>query len=379
MVTPVHSRFRASALLLVVACTSGCIKRVPPLPAAFPEAQRIEAGELVRSVRVVAHGRGNLDRQHRVELVARDLGLEPRTERIDLYSLQQNVVIDLPGRRDDLVYLVAHYDKTDSNPLTLVSTLLNGALDPLVGLTVTSSGAVDNATGVATVLQLGAWLARQPDRELSYRLLLAGAEEVGLRGSRAHVARIGAEERDRILLAVNVDAVGSTRSPDCAIATASPPEINDWLVRSASEAGHPLGLGEMSSFFTSDHESFRKSGACHELATSFAFNMLGVLLPQRSWFTTRHRAPVVAVSACDYRFGLGELGSFLALPTGAFHGARDNLSMVDSVRLHDTYAALRSFLSELETGDYTERLRAIDAELDARPRRSSGHESSSTE
>ena len=65
----------------------------------------------------------------------------------------------------------------------------------------TSQGSIDNATGVAVALQLAKSIAER-DNKFSYRILLAGSEESGLRGSRAHVARLSLEEFDKIIPAL---------------------------------------------------------------------------------------------------------------------------------------------------------------------------------
>ncbi len=356
------SPLRNLAILLPLLLCS-CLHTIPALPLDFPRTDLPATRSLEESVMLLAWGSTNVDRQRRVEQRARELGLEASAEPIDIYTRQDNIVVDLPGRRDDLIYLVAHYDKTDSNLPELVNVLLNGSLNRVTGLTVMSEGAIDNATGVATVLELGRWLARQPNREHSYRLLLTGAEEVGRRGSRAHVARVGPEDRERILLAINVDAVAVRGSEDCAIAGRGAEQVADWLMDAAGDAGWPMGEGKIPAFATSDHESFRKSGPGLDVVTSIGFNLVGGLLPQRSWFTTRHRAPVVMVSTCDFELGLGELGSMFALPTGSMHGPRDNLTQVDPVQLHHSYRALRAFLEHLETGVRSSELRAIDNEL----------------
>jgi hypothetical protein len=44
-----------------------------------------------------------------------------RVERIDWFSFQKNLVIELPGASARIVYIVAHYDKTGVNSLGLAS------------------------------------------------------------------------------------------------------------------------------------------------------------------------------------------------------------------------------------------------------------------
>jgi hypothetical protein len=117
--------------LYLCACASG----VPLRERAQTEAP--EALELSLSIEALAGSWTNLGRQGAVRERAAVLGLGPtmRTEWIDWFSFQRNVVIELPGRSERTIYVVAHYDKTDVNPFKLASMLVNGLLDELAGFT----------------------------------------------------------------------------------------------------------------------------------------------------------------------------------------------------------------------------------------------------
>ena len=96
-----------------------------------------------------------------------------------------NVIADLPGRErpDEWVLVGAHLDSWDFG-----------------------SGAQDNATGVAMVLEAARAIAalKQPPRR-SIRFALWGGEEQGQLGSTAYV-RTHASELDRLVAALNADA-----------------------------------------------------------------------------------------------------------------------------------------------------------------------------
>ena len=274
---------------------------------------------------------------------AEELGLSAEREWIDWFSVQRNVVIELPGG-PEIVYVIAHYDKVDVNPLVFVSTLLNGVLDPLIGWTYTSDGAVDNATGVAVVLQAAYELSKLEDRRYTYRFLLAGSEESGLRGTRAHVAKLSAEEKERIVLALNVDTVGLATTDNCVMSDVSSDSMTRLALQLAAEGGVPMGAGTIPPGASSDHAVFAKNSAGRDIGRSAMFNLTGALLPQRSYFTTRSETEVLFFSSCLEFDGLDLLGGCLLLPTGKLHGFRDQAEQVDPMRLWHTYAVVNSVL-----------------------------------
>lgn len=317
-----------------------CAARVPPPPAgAAPEATT-----LADSVQIVADKNFNPGRGRAAAARATELGLEGvEREWIDWFSVQRNTVIEIEGG-EEIVYLVAHFDKVDLNPLAVVSTMLNGALDPLISWTFLSDGAVDNATGVAVVLQLAHALSQLDERRYTYRVLLAGSEESGLRGTRAHVARLGAEEKERIVLAVNVDTTGLSTTGNCVMSDVS----NDAMTKAALEASKTLGVeldeGSLPPGASSDHAVFARNGPGLDIGRSAMFNLPGALLPQRSYFTSRSETEVLFLSACELIDIWDYVGGCLCLPTGNLHGPRDSADKVDPIRLWETYAVLEEVL-----------------------------------
>jgi len=97
-----------------------------------------------------------------------------------------NIVVDIPGRGLDrnLLYGVGHYDTVNRSP-----------------------GACDNTGGSAVLLKLAERYAiKQPGRDL--RLVWFSGEEMGLRGSLAHVQAHVDEVKQRAALVLNIDVTG---------------------------------------------------------------------------------------------------------------------------------------------------------------------------
>ncbi len=322
--------------MLFAASLLACAHTVPPGATA-------EAQHLGETVQLVVDRPTNRGRRVAIVKRAEDLELAVDTEWIDWFSTQQNVVIELPGSGEDIVYVVAHYDKVDSNLLSAVSRLVNGALDPLILWSFMSDGAVDNASGVSVVLEL-AWALSQQEHEATFRFLLAGHEEAGLRGTRAHVARLDPPEKERIALAVNVDTVGIQGVGTCVYTDP------DWTARvqaQAREQGLLWGEASLPGGATSDHVVFMKNSFGQDLKRGLIFGGPGGLLPQRSWFTSASSAPVLFISACEVLSFGDYIAACCLVPTGSLHGPRDRADKVDPDALAEVYSVLLALLSEL--------------------------------
>ena len=112
-------------------------------------------------------------------------------------------------------------------------------------------GINDNASGVAAVLEMAEQLAASPPRGARLRLGLWGAEEWGLRGSRAYVRSLSRTERRRIAGYVNLDMVGS---PNGAILVYGSRRMREALHRQIGVAA-TIAVGG-----SSDHAPFRAAG-----------------------------------------------------------------------------------------------------------------------
>ena len=256
-------------------------------------------------------------------------------------------MITIPGRSEGIAYVVAHYDKTDESPLKLASLLVNGAIDELVGWTYASQGAWDNATGVALALELARTLQSMEPR-LTWRILLTGAEESGLRGARAHVSRLSDTEWRRVRFAINLDTLAADDRPDCVVNDASDPELAVQALDAARAEGVELALGRMPAGAAGDHAPFARTGFWHDFGRGLMFNLAGGLLPQRSWFTGSHGTRVLTLSSCDPTDWTDLVAASFFLPVGRLHGPRDRAARLDPVRLHDDLRVLRRLVAVLD-------------------------------
>lgn len=297
------------------------------------------------TVDAIVSAGGNLARFDAVRDRAEALGLGPlaRVEPIDWWTLQKNLLIEIPGATDRIIYITAHYDKTDANPLKLLSLVLNGLPDEAVGWSYRSEGAIDNATGVAVALELARALAAGKPRH-TYRVLITGAEESGLRGSRAYVSRLSREERSRIAYDVNVDTVGLAGKRNCVSANVSDPALVAGARASAAALKMPLGTERIPFMASGDFAPFRHSSFARDLRFGLLFNLAGGLLPQRSWFSRGGETRVINFSACGLLGPWDYVASSTLLPVGLLHGPRDRASKVDPARLYEQYAIIRKML-----------------------------------
>lgn len=107
----------------------------------------------------------------------------------------QNVVLDLPGTREETIVFTAHYDSTSL-----------------------SQGAYDNMSGSVGLLAIAEHFASHP-HEYGLRFVWCGCEERGLLGSKAYCAA-HEEELSRVVLNINLDMIGCIMGKFIACATA---------------------------------------------------------------------------------------------------------------------------------------------------------------
>ncbi|PLX89424.1 MAG: hypothetical protein C0619_11135 [Desulfuromonas sp.] len=341
---------RLSAISLLV-LLSACHMVAPPVPDQIKSDSGValKAESMRGTLEAVVNGGGNLGRFAALNRYADSLGLADRTrsEGIDWFSLQRNLIIDIPGRSDETIYLIAHYDKTDANPFSFVSLLVNGILDPIISATYLSDGAIDNASGVSVVLQLAEELS-SGEHYYSYRVLFPGAEETGLRGSRAHIARLSDAERERIKYVINVDSVGVTGAGNCITAGVSDPHLSYLAQAVAKKAAIPLAQEPSSKTAVYDYLPFMETDFYTDVSYGLKFNHVGGLLPQRSWFTGEMSVPVINFSACGLMGGAADILSSFLLPIGKLHGFRDEINKIDITTLYNQYAVIEGLLADLE-------------------------------
>ncbi|MDT8419280.1 MAG: M28 family peptidase [Desulfuromonadales bacterium] len=347
----VKTLLKSLSAIILLGLLGACQMVAPPVPDEIgsDSGTVLKAEGLRGTLEAVVNGGGNLGRFAALNRYVDSLGLAglSRSEGIDWFSLQRNLIIEIPGRSAETIYLIAHYDKTDANPFSFVSLLINGFLDPIISPTYLSDGAIDNASGVAVVLQLADELS-SGEHYYSYRFLFPGAEESGLRGSRAHIARLSDDERERIKYVINVDSVGVTGAGNCVTAGVSDPHLSYLAQAVAKKRAIPLAQESSSNTAVSDYLPFMETDFYADVSYGLKFNHVGGLLPQRSWFTGEMSVPVLNFSACGLMGGAADILSSFLLPIGKLHGFRDEISKIDIMTLYNQYALLEGLLAELE-------------------------------
>ncbi len=168
-------------------------------------------------------------------------------------SQSRNVLALLPGseRPDEVVIYMGHWDHLGTQVMPDGSTQI-------------FNGAIDNASGVAGVLEIADAFARSgaaPKRSVLFAAVTL--EESGLLGSAYYVAHPTFPTRD-IVGVVNIDAmtiVGRTR--DIVVTGYGASELEDILRPIAERQGrvlHGEGSVEKGFYFRSDHFNFAKAG-----------------------------------------------------------------------------------------------------------------------
>ncbi|MBB5517745.1 M28 family metallopeptidase [Amphiplicatus metriothermophilus] len=168
-------------------------------------------------------------------------------------SESANVVGVLPGAEapDEYVLYMGHWDHLGVNPDT-------------EGEDKIYNGAVDNATGIAAILEIGEKFATNPERPRRSILLAAvTAEESGLLGS-AYLAENPPVPLKNIVGGINIDAVlplPATR--DIIVIGHGASELEDILAERAQARDmyvRPDAEPEKGYFYRSDHISLAKKG-----------------------------------------------------------------------------------------------------------------------
>jgi Zn-dependent M28 family amino/carboxypeptidase len=163
-----------------------------------------------------------------------------------------NVVGLLPGKKypDETVIYSGHWDHLGiGRPDAKGDTIYNGA--------------VDNATGIAMLIEQGRAFARGPRPDRSVVFLAVTAEEKGLLGS-AYYAANPLYPIGKTVAVLNTDAMntwGPTRN--FSIAGTARLDLLDMLIADAKQAGRsftPDPHPETGGFYRSDHFSFAKQG-----------------------------------------------------------------------------------------------------------------------
>ncbi|KGM54393.1 aminopeptidase [Lysobacter arseniciresistens ZS79] len=169
----------------------------------------------------------------------------------------QNVIARLPGstRPDEAVIYMGHWDHLGDHGDEGGA---DAAADSIY------NGAIDNATGIAGILEIAeAFVAQEPAPERSVLFLAVTLEESGLLGSKYYVAHPSVP-LDQTVAVINLDAmpvIGKTR--DITVVGLGNSELEDVLREVATAQDRELraeATPESGFYFRSDHFNFAKAG-----------------------------------------------------------------------------------------------------------------------
>jgi Zn-dependent M28 family amino/carboxypeptidase len=166
----------------------------------------------------------------------------------------RNVVARLEGSdpvlKDEYVVYTAHWDHLGIGAPVAGDNIYNGALD--------------NASGVATVLEIAKALKSvQPPPKRSFLFLMVTAEEKGLIGSEYYSLN-PLYPLAKTVAAINVDGINQWgRTKDISVIGLGASELDDYLRQAAQEQGRTLTPDpepEKGFYYRSDHFNFAKQG-----------------------------------------------------------------------------------------------------------------------
>ena len=171
----------------------------------------------------------------------------------------RNVIGTLPGEEepDEYVLVVAHWDHLGKKPARRTGEPTEDFYRDDV-----FNGAVDNATGIAAMLEIGEAMVRRPTRR-SIMFLAVTLEESGLLGSAYYAEHPKVDHAD-VVAGLNIDGLlplGPTH--DMTVIGFGASELEDILSAQLAERGRrilPDQKPEAGYFYRSDHISLAKKG-----------------------------------------------------------------------------------------------------------------------
>jgi len=182
--------------------------------------------------------------------VRASLGVTNKIRTID----SQNVLARLEGSdarmKDEYVVYSAHWDHLGVGPAVNGDTIYNGALD--------------NASGVASLLEIArAFTKVEPKPKRSILFLMVTAEEQGLLGSE-HYSVTPVYPLEKTVANINIDGVNQWgRTKDITVVGMGASDLDDYLRDAAAEQGRTLRPdpeAEKGFYYRSDHFNFAKQG-----------------------------------------------------------------------------------------------------------------------
>jgi Zn-dependent M28 family amino/carboxypeptidase len=168
----------------------------------------------------------------------------------------RNVIGLLPGteKADEAVVYMAHWDHLGKHDAEQTP---DGKTDVIY------NGAVDNATGVAGIIEVAEQMAKIGKPKRSVLFLAVTLEESGLLGSKYYVAHPSIP-LDKTVAVINLDAMGvAGRSKDMVVTGMGNSELEDILKPIAEKQGRTLVEESNPAggyYFRSDHFNFAKAG-----------------------------------------------------------------------------------------------------------------------
>jgi Zn-dependent M28 family amino/carboxypeptidase len=155
-----------------------------------------------------------------------------------------------PQLRDEYVVYTAHWDHLGEGAPVRGDKIYNGALD--------------NASGVASVLEIArGFTTVMPRPKRSILFLMVGAEEQGLLGSQ-HYAEQPIYPLAKTLANINFDGINQWgRTKDITVIGMGASDLDDYLRDAAAEQGRTLRPdpeSEKGFYYRSDHFNFAKQG-----------------------------------------------------------------------------------------------------------------------
>lgn len=175
----------------------------------------------------------NINAKDAIELIRKDAAVAKIVLEQDEYKGQShNVILDLPGEREEYIVLTAHYDSTSL-----------------------SQGAYDNMSGSVGILGVAEYFANRPHR-YGLRFVWCGSEERGLLGAKAY-CQAHEEALKKVVLNINLDMIGCIMGRFIACCTTEEAATH-YLRYMAAELG--WGISVRQDVYSSDSTPFADKG-----------------------------------------------------------------------------------------------------------------------
>ncbi|MFB6342328.1 M28 family peptidase [Saccharicrinis sp. FJH62] len=275
--------------------------------------------------------------------------LRIKTEAIDWFGVYRNVIVEKRGETDSVVYIVCHYDKIDGNILAVLNMLINGNLDIITSNIYLSKGVYDNGTGVAMSIHLLSYVLNK-DMHYTYRFLFTGLEEYGLRGARTHVSKVRKKDWAKSYYAINIDMIGKAGLNGITVTeNVSDYNLVDIAQVICNKSDYPLNKTKLPEGALSDFYIFKGQHFFKDFGISILGNLVGGLIPQRSYFTRYKKGIPVINLTDDTKLSFPIIASmFSPVSFGEIHSFRDKITVVDNKNLNEYFYFLINFIEYID-------------------------------